>query len=107
MKKLLNFILTALLVCAVVFSSTSCAEASEAADEEGDYRQETVKLVRVGDSRNLYYDPDTLIVYLKFSDAAGYTGYGYLSAYYAENGLPYRYDPSEGVLVIIGHSVPD
>lgn len=50
---------------------------------------------------NLYYDFQEKIVYIIFSERSGYGGYGYMSPYYASNGLPYRYDVSTGQLVMI------
>ena len=47
---------------------------------------------------NLYYDVDTKIVYIMFHEQVGWAGYGYMSAYYAPNGLPYLYDPETNTL---------
>lgn len=51
--------------------------------------------------KNLYYDEQTKIVYVMLDRASGYCGYGYMSAYYAPNGLPYLYDVESGKLVEI------
>ena len=56
-------------------------------------------LIEISGHSNLYYDPATKIVYILFNEAAGYSGYGYMSAYYAPNGLPYIYE--NGALVEI------
>ena len=40
---------------------------------------------------NLYYDTNTQIVYIIFTNYGGYQGYGFMSPYYAPNGLPYKY----------------
>ena len=45
-------------------------------------------MIGIGDG--LYYDSATRIVYLKFNSGS-YKGY--LSPYYAPNGLPYKYNP--------------
>lgn len=50
-------------------------------------------LVAIPNSSDLYYDNQTKIVYFVFNEYSGYQGYGYMSAYYAPNGLPYLYDP--------------
>lgn len=43
---------------------------------------------------DLYYDPNTKIVYILFNENSLNieAGYGYMSAYYAPNGLPYIYN---------------
>lgn len=42
--------------------------------------------------QDLYYDTNTKIVYILFNECAGYSGYGYMSPYYAPNGMPYAYN---------------
>lgn len=59
------------------------------------------QLVKIEDRDNLYYDPQTKVVYILFNEAYGNRGYGYLSAYYAENGKPYKFDLSLRELVEI------
>lgn len=58
-------------------------------------------LVPVQGFSDLYYDSQTKIVYFVFNESMGYSGYGYMSAYYAPNGLPYLYDPFNQELVEI------
>ena len=58
-------------------------------------------LVPVQGFNDLYYDSQTKIVYFVFNESMGYSGYGYMSAYYAPNGLPYLYDPFNQELVEI------
>lgn len=53
---------------------------------------------------DLYYDKDTKIVYIIFNEAAGNTGYGYMSPYYSGKGIPYRYDIESKKIVEI---IPD
>ncbi len=48
--------------------------------------------------QDLYYDVNTKIVYILFNECAGYSGYGYMSPYYAPNGLPYMYNPQTNEL---------
>lgn len=74
-----------LLLCLVL---TSC-DGPYAGEEN--YEQNT-DLVALTEKNNLYYDPDTKIVYFIFNERSGYAGYGYMSPYYADNGLPYLYD---------------
>lgn len=50
----------------------------------------------------LYYDPVEGIVYIIYHEYVGNQGYGYMSPYYASNGLPYRYDVKTQTLVEIG-----
>ena len=42
---------------------------------------------------NLYYDKQTNVVYWIATTSSGYHGYGFMTPYYAPNGLPYRYEP--------------
>lgn len=58
-------------------------------------------LVAIPGADNLYYDSQTKVVYFIFNERSGYAGYGYMSAYYAPNGLPYLYDPFKQELVEI------
>lgn len=48
--------------------------------------------------QDLYYDVNTKIVYILFNECSGYNGYGYMSPYYAPNGLPYMYNPQTNEL---------
>ena len=50
---------------------------------------------------NLFYDGDTKIVYIVYRERAGNGGYGFMSPYYAPNGLPYRYDANNQTLIEI------
>lgn len=63
--------------------------------------ERTTSLVKIEEYNDLYYDPKTKIVYMLFNERSGYAGYGYLSAYYAENGKPYKFDLSLRELVEI------
>lgn len=60
-------------------------------------------LVAIPGANDLYYDSQTKVVYFVFNESMGYTGYGYMSAYYAPNGLPYLYDPFKRELVEISY----
>lgn len=57
-----------------------------------DYTNRTTGRLIQTTMSDLYYDANTKIVYIMFNECAGYSGYGYMSAYYAPNGLPYIYN---------------
>lgn len=61
-------------------------------------------LVAIPGVSDLYYDSQTKVVYFVFNECSGYRGYGYMSAYYAPNGLPYLYDPLSHDLVEISYT---
>ena len=50
------------------------------------------RLLPIETENDLYYDKDTKIVYIIFDEQIGYTGFGYMSPYYSDNGQVYRYD---------------
>lgn len=95
MKKIIMLLLT-ILMC------VSLAACSGYSTYEGnkDYIRDT-GFIEIAGEKNLYYDPATKIVYVMFNEASGYKGYGYMSAYYAPNGLPYTYDVETQTLVEI------
>lgn len=64
-------------------------------------------LVAIPGINDLYYDSQTKVVYFVFNECSGYQGYGYMSAYYAPNGLPYLYDPFKQELVEIKYTQPE
>lgn len=57
-----------------------------------DYTNRTTGRLIQTTMSDLYYDANTKIVYIMFNECAGHSGYGYMSAYYAPNGLPYIYN---------------
>lgn len=61
----------------------------------------TSGLVEITGQNNLYYDSNTKIVYFMFNEYLGNQGYGYMSPYYAPNGLPYCYDANSQTLIEI------
>ena len=83
MKRLVTIILVFLL----------CINLAGCAPEAGpkNYSQNT-SLIKIENKNDLYFDPDTKVVYFIFSESLNYGGYGYMSPYYAANGLPYLYD---------------
>lgn len=87
----------AILLCFILCSSLCLCGTYEG---QKSYDEHT-NLISIVGHKNLYYDPDTCIVYIIFNEAQGYTGYGYMSAYYASNGLPYTYDIRTNSLVEI------
>lgn len=93
-KKFLIFALAA----AFLLSLTACVSKGSK-----NYESNT-GLVAVPGVSNLYYDSQTKVVYFVFNESIGNVGYGYMSAYYAPNGLPYLYDPFNQELVEIGYA---
>ena len=57
-----------------------------------DYIKNTNGRLRPTAMQDLYYDTNTKIVYILFNEYAGHSGYGYMSPYYAPNGMPYVYN---------------
>lgn len=89
-------------ILALIFALILCVSLCACSMFEGgkNYEDHT-NLIAVAEYKNLYYDPLTGIVYMLFNEGYGNTGYGYMSAYYASNGLPYTYDISTHTLVEI------
>lgn len=93
MKKKLLIIL---MVFVLLFGLVGCSEEVVGVNVDNQDHLSSTKFcefVKIGD--NLYYDHATKIVYIK--------NYTYLSnhvytAYYAPNGLPYRYNPETNTL---------
>lgn len=70
---------------------------------QGDYSSTTNnRFIPISTQQNLYYDTNTKIVYVIFCEKEGIadtgTGYGYMSPYYASNGMPYVYNVEAGRL---------
>ncbi|WP_281513167.1 hypothetical protein [Bacteroides acidifaciens] len=55
-------------------------------------RESNTTLISIPGANDLYYDRKTKVVYIMFDRYTAHRGYGYISAYYAPNGLPYLYD---------------
>lgn len=93
-----NKIITMLLITILLFSSTVTGCGSDTVVAVNVEKSENLhnitfgrnSLVKIGNG--LYYDSATRIVYLYFS---GNAYQGFLSPYYAPNGLPYRYNPEK------------
>lgn len=85
-------VITAFVVTLLIFGLSGCVMRGR-----NSYESNTGRLVSVPNERDLYYDTETGIVYFVFNEFYGNRGYGYMSAYYAPNGLPYLY--KDGKLV--------
>lgn len=87
---------------AILLAAVLCVSLCSCSAYEGDkgYEKHT-NLIAIAGYDNLYYDPSTHTVYMLFNEALGNRGYGYMSAYYAPNGLPYHYNPHTNSLVEI------
>ena len=60
------------------------------------------KLIAIEGENDLYYYSTTHIVYIVFNECGeGYTGFGYMSPYYSENGKLCKYDVKSKQLVEI------
>lgn len=86
-------------IIAVLLALLLCVSLAACGTYEGnkDYTART-GFVEVTGKKNLYYDPDTKVIYIIFNEYDGYQGYGYMSPYYAPNGLPYLYDANSQTL---------
>lgn len=91
MKKKL---LVGLIGCMLAFSLVGCGGETttlnvnvENKEELSDTTLGKSNLLEIGN--NLYYDSATRIVYMRCNNSYG----SFYSAYYAPNGLPYRYNP--------------
>lgn len=88
-----NKLLAGLTACMLAFSLVGCGETTtlfrseENKEEASENAFGKNTFVHIGDE--LYYDPTTRIVYMKHDNVYGYS----YSAYYAPNGLPYKYNP--------------
>lgn len=85
-------VITAFVVTLLVIGLSGCTLRGTK-----NYESNTGRLVSVPNERDLYYDTETGVVYFVFNEFYGNRGYGYMSAYYAPNGLPYLY--KDGKLV--------
>ena len=92
MKKIITLMIT-LVLCAIL-----CACGTKAGLKN---YETTSGLIAITGQSNLYYDSNTKIVYFIFNEYLSYQGYGYMSPYYASNGLPYRYDANNQTLIEI------
>ena len=84
-----NKIITLILTVFLVFCLAGC---SGTFDGSKDYTKRTNDRLQPTMMQDLYYDTNTKIVYILFNECARYSGYGYISPYYASNGMPYVYN---------------
>lgn len=85
---IITILLLFVLAMYVIFKTTNTVS-----EGKKDYISQTGFLPVEG-REGLYYDPIEKIVYIMFSEMSAAQGYGYMSPYYADNGLPYKYDPA-------------
>lgn len=82
-----NKIITLILTVFLIFCTVGCTFTGFK-----DYTERTNGRLQPTMMQDLYYDTNTKIVYILFNECAGYSGYGYMSPYYAPNGMPYVYN---------------
>lgn len=101
MKKIISFI----MVLCLMFVLVGCGGANPG---DKNYEENTNGRFQIIPSEDgLYYDVNTKVVYVVFSEKSGYAGYGYMSPYCADNGLPYRYNVEDNKLEKVKWSVKD
>ena len=86
-KKIISIILVVCLIC----SLAACGMVKGGKN----YTENTNRFIAIPSQQDLYYDLHTKVVYVIFNEAFGYTGYGYMSPYFADNGKPYLYENGE------------
>jgi hypothetical protein len=90
MKKIISMI----IVICMLFCFSGCVVSGSK-----NYSKNTNnRLLEVPGQQDLYYDVNTKVVYIIFSEFDGPAGYGYMSPYYADNGFPYVYNAASGAL---------
>ena len=88
-KLIRNKIIVLILTVFLVFCLAGCSGTDSGSK---DYTKRTGGRLQPTMMQDLYYDTNTKIVYILFNECAGYSGYGYMSPYYAPNGMPYVYN---------------
>ena len=84
-----NKIIVLILTVVLVLCLSGCGGTFEGSK---DYTKRTGGRLQPTMMQDLYYDTNTKIVYILFNEGARYSGYGYMSPYYAPNGMPYVYN---------------
>lgn len=79
-------VITAFVVTLIIIGLSGCVMKGVK-----NYENNTGRLASVPDEQDLYYDTSTNVVYFIFNEGLSNRGFGYMSAYYAPNGLPYLY----------------
>lgn len=82
-----NKIIILILIVFLIFCTVGCTFTGFK-----DYTERTNGRLQPTMMQNLYYDTNTKIVYILFNEYAGNSSYGYMSPYYAPNGMPYVYN---------------
>ena len=86
------------IICLVALTISLLCLAGCASTGSKDYIKNTNGRLRPPAMQDLYYDTNTKIVYILFNECTGYSRRGYMSPYYAPNGIPYTYDESTNTL---------
>lgn len=94
-KKFIVLFLMVIITVSLVGCTYECSK---------DYTNRTTGRLIQTTMSDLYYDANTKIVYIMFNECAGRSGYGYMSAYYAPNGLPYIYNVQTNELEEIAYT---
>jgi hypothetical protein len=81
------------IICLVALTISLLCLAGCASTGSKDYIKDTNGRLRPTAMQDLYYDTNTKIVYILFNECTGY-----MSPYYAPNGMPYTYDASTNTL---------
>lgn len=86
------------VICLVALTISLLCLAGCVSTGSKDYIKNTNGRLRPTAMQDLYYDTNTKIVYILFNECTGYSRHGYMSPYYAPNGMPYTYDASTNTL---------
>lgn len=82
-----NKIIALILTVVLVLCLSGCSGTFEGSK---DYTKRTGGRLQPTMMQDLYYDTNTKIVYILFNEGARFSGY--MSPYYAPNGMPYVYN---------------
>ena len=86
------------VICLVALTISLLCLAGCASTGSKDYIKNTNGRLSQTAMQDLYYDTNTKIVYILFNECTGYSRRGYMSPYYAPNGMPYTYNVSTNTL---------
>lgn len=88
MRKIKKFI-AATMLGIIIFTCSGCSVIN--VGEESGFVFGNQRLVQIQGEDDLFFDTNTKIVYIAYHEYNFNQGYGYMSAYIAPNGLPYKY----------------
>lgn len=88
--------ITILIAICLMFCLVGCS--APVAGSKNYTKSTNNRLIQVPNQQDLYYDVNTNIVYIIFNESLGNSGYGYMSPYYADNGMPYIYNKTTQAL---------